>query len=55
MKIESRKFYESNMAYLKKDVMIYDNKYEKILGEGKFEGINEYGHGSLEGSDKPFT
>ncbi len=40
---------------MKKDVLIYDFKYEKLLGEGVFKGINEFGHAMLEDSEKPFV
>lgn len=37
---ESKKSYEENLAYLNRDVIIYDFKYEKILAIGVFKGIN---------------
>lgn len=44
--------YEKNLAYLNRYVTIMDEKYEKVLGEGVFEGVNQYGHAKLKGSDK---
>lgn len=36
-------------------MIIYDFKYEKVLGTGVFKGINEFGHAIIEGNEKPFV
>ena len=38
---------EQKLAYMNEEILIFDEKLEKVLNKGTFVGINEFGHALL--------